>query len=78
MDTKLDAKLDTKFEGLERRMDPMMGIHEGRLDKHDAESASQTQLLEDLRIEVSSLRSNSSGPGSTASNSLGRGPYLRR
>ena len=73
MDTKLDAKLDTKFEGLEDGSDdwgPPDPVGHAR-----AELASQRQLLEDLRSEVSSLRSNSSGPGSTGSISPGRGAF---
>ena len=61
MDTKLDAKLDAKFDGLERRMDQMIGLHQIRLDKHDA--ASQRQLLEDLRTEITLLRGGSTGAG---------------
>ena len=53
-------------------MDQMIGIHQGRLDKHDAELASQRQLLEDLRSEIGSLRSNCSSSGSTGSSSPGR------
>ena len=68
MDSKLDAKLDTKFGGLERRMDHMIGFHQLRLDKHDVELASQRQLLEDLRTEITLLRrgstDGSSGSGS--------------
>ena len=54
--TKLDDKLYSKFGGLERRMDQMIGFHQIRLDKHDVELASQRQLLEDLRTEIILLR----------------------
>ena len=68
MDTKLDAKLDTKFGGLERRMDQMIGFHQFQLDKHDVELASQRQLLEDLRTEITLLRGGSTdGPSGSGS-----------
>ena len=67
MDTKLDAKLDTKFGGLERRMDQMIGLRQIRLDKHDAGLASQRQLLVDLRTEITLLRGDSTGAGSSRS-----------
>ena len=65
---KMDAKLDTKFGGLERRMDQLIGFHQVRLDKHDVELASQRQLLEDLRTEITLLRGGSTdGPPRSAS-----------
>ena len=70
MDTKLDAKLDAKFDGLERRMDQMIGRHQMRLDKHDAELASQRHLLEDLRTEITLLRGGFTGAGPSGSDSL--------
>ena len=48
--------LEKKFDGLERRMDQVLGVHQTRLDKHDAELASQRQLLEDLKTEITLLR----------------------
>ena len=62
-------KLDTKFSGLERRMDQMIGLHQIRFDKHDAELASQRQLLEDLRAEITLLRGGSTGAGPSVSDS---------
>ena len=70
MDTKLDAKLDTKFGGLERRMDQMIRLHQIGLDKHDAELASQRQLLQDLRTEITLLRGGSTLAGPPGSDSL--------
>ena len=52
----INANLDTKLTGLERRMDQVVGIHQVRLDKHDAELDSQRQLLEELRSEIRLLR----------------------
>ena len=52
----INANLDTKLTGLERRMDQVMGIHQVRLDKHDAELGSQRQLLEKLRSEIRLLK----------------------
>ena len=37
-------------------MDQVMGVHQVRLDKHDAELESQRQLLEDLRSEIRLFR----------------------
>ena len=56
LDAKLDVTLDKKFDGLERRMDQVIGVHQTRLDKHDAELASQRQFLEHLKTEVSLLQ----------------------
>ena len=36
----------------------MLGLHQTRLDKHDAELSSQTRLLEDLRSEIGQFRRN--------------------
>ena len=52
----INANLDAKLNGLERRMDQVMGIHQVRLDKHDAELGSHRQLLEELRSEIRLLR----------------------
>ena len=37
-------------------MDQVMGVHQVRLDKHDAELESQRQLLEELSSEIRLLR----------------------
>ena len=70
MDAKLDAKPDAKFDGSERRMDQMTGLHQFRLDKLDAELASQRQLLEDLRTDITLLRRGPTGAGPSGSDSL--------
>ena len=59
----LGRKLDTKLDGFERKIDQVLGLHQTRLDKHDAERNSQRQLLEDLKTEVSLLRKNSFDTG---------------
>ena len=70
MDAELDAKLDAKFDGSERRMDQMTGLHQFLLDKLDAELASQRQLLEDLRTDITLLRRGPTGAGPSGSDSL--------
>ena len=44
-------------------MDQVLGRHQTRLDKHDAELDSQRQSLEDLKMEVSLLRKSSFDTG---------------
>ena len=68
-DANLDATLDKKFDGLEGRMDQVLGVHQIRLDKHDAGLASQRQLLEDLKKEIILLRGSSTGAGFSGSDS---------
>ena len=72
MDIKLDAKLDTKFGGLERRMDQM--LESTRVDWTNTMLSwpREDNLLEDVRSEIGSLRSNCSSSGSTGSSSPGR------
>ena len=48
-----------KLDGFERKMDQVLGLHQTRLDKHDAQLESQRQSLEDLKTEVSLLRKSS-------------------
>ena len=55
LDAKSDVTLDKKFDGVERRMEQVLGVHQTSLDKHDAELASQRQFLEYLKTEVSVL-----------------------
>ena len=52
----------TKLHGFERKVDRVLGLHQTRLDKHDAELDSQRRLLEDLKTEVS-LQENSFDTG---------------
>ena len=55
----LDSTLVTKLDGFERKIDQVLGLHQTRFDKHEAELDSQRQLLEDLKTAVSLLRKNS-------------------
>ena len=84
MDQRLDAnerriehRMDERLDANERRIEQVLGFHQTRLDKHDAELSSQRRLLEDLRSEIGHFRRNgveqsrqfgdlSSGTSSTA------------
>ena len=52
-----------RFPQCWQKTDQSLGLHQTRLDKHDAELDSQRLLLEDLETEVSLLRKNSSDCG---------------
>ena len=59
MDQRLDAnerriehRMDERLDANERRIEQVLGLHQTRLDKHDAELSSQRRLLEDLRSEI--------------------------
>ena len=45
-------RMDQKLDANERRIEHVLGLHQTRLDKHDAELSSQRRLLEDLRSEI--------------------------
>ena len=49
-------RMDQRLDANERRIEQVLGLHQTRLDKHDAELSSQRQLLEDLRSEIGLLR----------------------
>ena len=56
MDQHLDAnerriehRMDERLDANERRIDQVLGLHQTRLNKHDAELSSQRRMLEDLR-----------------------------
>ena len=59
----LDSKLDAELDGFEWKLDQALGLHQTRLDKHDAEPDSQRQLLEDLKTEIFLLRKNRTDRG---------------
>ena len=52
----INTNLVTTLNGFERKIDQVLGIHQVRLDKHDAKLGSQRQLLEDLESEIGLLR----------------------
>ena len=65
MDQRLDAnerriehRMNERMDANERRIEQVLGLHQTRLDEHDAELSSQRRLLEDLRSEIGQFRRN--------------------
>ena len=63
MDQRLDSnerriehRMDERLDTNERRIEQVLGLHQTRLDKHDAELSAQRRLLEDLRSEIGQFR----------------------
>ena len=72
MDQRLDAnerriehRMDERLDANERRIEQVLGLHQTRLDKHDAELSSQRRLLEDLRSEIGQFRRSGVRTGPT-------------
>ena len=49
-------RMDQRLDANERRIEQVLGLHQTRLDKHDAELSSQRRLLEDRRSEIGQFR----------------------
>ena len=65
MDQRLDAnerriehRVDERLDANEWRIEQVLGLHQTRLDKHDAELSSQRRLLEDFLSEMGQFRRN--------------------
>ena len=50
------ASFMERMDANERRIEQVLGLHQTRLDKHDAELSAQRRLLEDLRSEIGEFR----------------------
>ena len=55
---RIEHRMDERLDANERRIEQVLGLHQTRLDKHDAELSSQRRLLEDLRSEIGQFRRN--------------------
>ena len=53
---RIESQMNERLGTNERRIEQVLGLHQARLDKHDAELGSQRQLLEDLSTEINFLR----------------------